>query len=209
MDWIGVRKWEAAHPVERCRRRRSAADVPGLVRRIRANHEKIRAGFDFAVPGSSWEDGYISGLDGNCVAALSTQHDPGVAGCEAEDFVGGRVVVMEIVDAIPPLGGASHSAQKPVRVRLRRRYSPGRHSDTEEPAAFRCSEPSRCARDEAALAGWRRAWTRRKTTAPVASPGRRVRRKMCVCSSCADKRPFSCVKSAFLRSNRRILCRFC
>jgi hypothetical protein len=56
------------------------------------------------VPGSGWEDGYISGLDGDCVAALSAQHDPCVAGREAEDFVGGRVIVVEIVHPIPPLG---------------------------------------------------------------------------------------------------------
>ena len=74
-----------------------------LIGRVGADNQEIVTGFKVAVTGSGGEDGYISGLDGDLAPVFSAKHQTGVAGREAEDFMGSGVIVVEIVDAVAPL----------------------------------------------------------------------------------------------------------
>lgn len=62
--------------------------------------------------GAGGEEGDVSGADRDFVAVFATQHETCVTGGEAENFMGGGVVVMEIVDAVTPLRPPSVASEK-------------------------------------------------------------------------------------------------
>jgi len=54
-----------------------------------------------ACPG--WKHDYISGGESEFVTARAAENDTRVSGCNAENFMCGGVIVMEVVDAVSPL----------------------------------------------------------------------------------------------------------
>jgi hypothetical protein len=70
---------------------------------VGADDEEVVGGGDAAVAGASGKNEDIAGVNSDSLAAFAAEDKIRVTGCEAEDFVGGRVVVMEGVDAIAPL----------------------------------------------------------------------------------------------------------
>lgn len=62
--------------------------------------------------GSSREEGDVSSAEGDFVTVFAAEHEACVTGGEAEDFMGGGVVVMEIVDAVTPLGRPAVASEK-------------------------------------------------------------------------------------------------
>src|SRR6266481_3626364 len=76
-----------------------------FVLRVGADDEEVGGGLDAAVAGARRESDDIAGVDGDRLAAFSAEDEVGVAGGEAQDFVRGGVVVVEVVDAVAPLRG--------------------------------------------------------------------------------------------------------
>ncbi len=56
------------------------------------------------VAGSRWQDQNISGCHSDIEATLSTKNQPGAPCGKAENLVGRGVIMVEAVNAIPPLG---------------------------------------------------------------------------------------------------------
>ena len=50
-----------------------------------------------------WQHHDVSSSNRHFAAVRAAKHQPGAAPCEAENLVGSRVIVMEVVDAVAPL----------------------------------------------------------------------------------------------------------
>ena len=92
-----------AHPLENFGSGGGAADVPVLDFRVGADDEEVGGGIDAAVYGAGGEYDDVACVDSDGLAALSAEDEVGLAGGEAQDFVCGGVVMMEVVDAVAPL----------------------------------------------------------------------------------------------------------
>ena len=105
MNRVGRGKDDVAHAFQRCGVGRLAADVPGFAFGIGADDQEVRAGGDAAVAGAGRQDQHIAGADGYGPAALAPEDQVAFAAGEAENFVGGRMEVVEVVDSVALLRG--------------------------------------------------------------------------------------------------------
>ena len=80
-----------------------AANVPALARGISADHEKVVAGLDEAMSGSSRQKRHVACFDDKFAAVRTAEHEARAPGGESQRLVRGRMVVMEAVDAVAPL----------------------------------------------------------------------------------------------------------
>src|SRR5580658_5077124 len=101
-DRIGGGKREMRHPLDGFRAWRLSANVPVLVRRVSADHEKVVAGLDEAMSGSSRQKRRVARFDDKFASVRTAQHHTRAAGGKSERLVRGRMIVMKVVDAIPP-----------------------------------------------------------------------------------------------------------
>jgi hypothetical protein len=76
------------HSLDVRRRWRLAADIPRLIRRVGAHHQKISACLNAAMARTSGQYRYIAGFHLNLVAIFTAQHQPGIPGGKAQHFVG-------------------------------------------------------------------------------------------------------------------------
>ena len=69
------------------------------------------------MPGAGGQDDDIAGADGNLVATFAAEDQARLAGREAEDLVGGRVVVVKFVDPVAPLRRPAVALEKSLARR--------------------------------------------------------------------------------------------
>ena len=100
---VGARKGKSPHSFLIGKRRRTPANVPMLIGRISANHQKVLAAPQVAMPCPGWQHGNVTGLHRDFAAAFSAQHQARMASRKSENLVRRGVVVVKIVDAIAPL----------------------------------------------------------------------------------------------------------
>jgi len=74
-----------------------------LVLGIGSDDEEVIRGGDAAVAGAGGENEDISGLDGDGLATFAAEDEVGVTTGEAQDLVGGGMIVVEGVDPVAPL----------------------------------------------------------------------------------------------------------
>lgn len=99
---MGKRKFE--HALQSFRREGFPANIPILIGRVRADNQEIRISLELAMPCPGWQDDNIARIYLEFMAVLPTQDEPGPPTGETKHFVCCRMVVMEIVNAIPPFG---------------------------------------------------------------------------------------------------------
>ena len=80
-----------------------AANVPTLVRRVSADHQKVVAGLDEAMSGSSRQKRYVACFDDEFAPVRAAEHEARAAAGKSQRLVRGRMVVMKVIDAVPPL----------------------------------------------------------------------------------------------------------
>jgi hypothetical protein len=95
----------------------TAADVPGLLRRICADDEEVGRGLEPTMPCSGGEHNDVASSKGKLVATRTSKNDARAAGCYSENLVGGRVVVVKVVDAVAPLGRPAVSKEGSLELR--------------------------------------------------------------------------------------------
>ena len=84
-------------------RRRLAADVEALARRIGADHQKALAGLDPAMSDAGRQNDRVARYDARLAPVRPAQHEVRPAGGEPQRFVRRRIVVMEGIDTVAPL----------------------------------------------------------------------------------------------------------
>jgi hypothetical protein len=93
------------HARRHFRRRRLLTNVPGLVWRVGANHEKVGTGFEPAVSGPGGQYSDVACIDFDFVAVRSAKHEACCAAGKAEHLVSGGVIMVEGIDTVAPLRG--------------------------------------------------------------------------------------------------------
>ena len=74
-----------------------------LACRIGADDEKVGCSFQFTMAGTSRQERDVAGTNLDLMTVFAAQDQRCVSGCEAEHFMGSRVIVMEAVNSISPL----------------------------------------------------------------------------------------------------------
>ena len=70
---------------------------------IGAHNQEIRAGLKLAMSCPSRQQRDVAGLEHQLVATLAAQHQPPRSSGKTQHLMRGRVIVMKIVDSVPPL----------------------------------------------------------------------------------------------------------
>jgi hypothetical protein len=76
--------------------------IVGARSRIGADHQKIVARLDALMPRTCRKDGYVTRLEGDSVSVLSSKSHLTASPRDAKDFMGARMVMDIVVDAVPP-----------------------------------------------------------------------------------------------------------
>ena len=87
------------------------AYVKALARRIGADHQKIVAPLDQAMSGSNRQDRHVACFDARLASVRTPEHKARAAAGKSQDLVRGRMVVMKVIDAVPPLRRPSVSPE--------------------------------------------------------------------------------------------------
>src|SRR6202042_149238 len=97
--WIGKMR----HALTGFMCRGLAAYVAVLVRWIGANLQKVVAGFDPAMSGSSRQDRHVACFDDHLASVRTAEHEARAAAGKSQHLVRGRMAVTKVIDAVPPL----------------------------------------------------------------------------------------------------------
>ena len=87
-----------------------------FVLRVGPDDEEVVGGGDAAVAGAGGKNEDVAGVNCDSLAPFAAEDKISVASCEAEDLMCGRVVVVERVDAIAPLGRPSVGRKDALHV---------------------------------------------------------------------------------------------
>ena len=99
--------------------RRGPAQIPILIRRIRAHHKEIGTAIQPAVPGARRQHHHVAGANRDFTAVLAAQHQSRLTAGHAQHFMRGRVVVMKAIDAVAPLRRPAILSEDRLKIRCR------------------------------------------------------------------------------------------